>query len=137
MSFMRPVMRVMVLCFAGVPAWAVASNPPGSASATQHVVGQQQQVAVTAPAHPMYVDGLGLAVSADTLGQYSGGTNIHNNQNITGAVTGNSATQVVTGANAISADSFSGAAGLSTVIQNTGNNVLIQNGVIVNVQFKQ
>jgi hypothetical protein len=135
MSFMRPVMKVIVLCLAGVPAWAAASNPGDSASATQHGAGQQ--VAVSAPAHPMYVDGLGQAVSADTLGQYSGGTNIHNNQNITGAVTGNSATQVVTGANAISADSFSGAAGLSTVIQNTGNNVLIQNGMIVNVQFKQ
>ena len=135
MSFMKPVMRVVVLCLAGVPAWAVASNPGDSASATQHGVGLQ--VAGSASAHPMYVDGLGQAVSADTLGQYSGGTNIHNNQNITGAVTGNSATQVVTGANAISADSFSGAAGLSTVIQNTGNNVLIQNGMIVNVQFKQ
>jgi hypothetical protein len=61
---------------------------------------------------------------------------VHNNQTITGTVTGDSATQVTTGANSISGDSFVGASGLPSVIQNTGNNVLIQNGVIVNVQLK-
>ncbi|MBD8882380.1 hypothetical protein ISP25_20625 [Rhodanobacter hydrolyticus] len=79
---------------------------------------------------------MGQAVSAETLDRYSGGTSVRNNQNLSGTVSNNSATKVNTGSNVISANSFSGATGLPTVIQNTGNNVLIQNGVIVNVQFK-
>ncbi|GGA05414.1 hypothetical protein ISN74_12900 [Dyella caseinilytica] len=78
-----------------------------------------------------------MAVSAGTLEHYSGGSSlVQSNQNLTGAVTGNSASQVVTGTNSITGDSFAGASGLPSVIQNSGNNVLIQNGVIVNVQMK-
>ena len=82
------------------------------------------------------ISGFGAAISIGVLATYSGGTQIHNNQNLNGTVSGNSASQVVTGNNTISADSFSNAAGIPTVIQNSGNNVLIQNGIIVNLQMK-
>jgi hypothetical protein len=136
MSSVRPGVGVLLLCFAGMPAWAVGANPPGSVAGTapQAVAVSQQAAAKDAPA--VYVGGLGQAVSADTLDHYSGGTNVRNNMNLNGTVTNNSATKDVSGSNAISASAFGGASGLSTVIQNSGNNVLIQNGVIVNVQFK-
>jgi hypothetical protein len=38
--------------------------------------------------------------------------------------------------NVISDGAFSGSVGLPMVIQNSGNNVLIQNATIVNVQLK-
>jgi hypothetical protein len=55
---------------------------------------------------------------------------------LNGAVSGNSAMAVTTGANVITEGAFSNASGLPTVIQNSGANVLIQNATIVNVQFK-
>lgn len=134
MPSMRPMMGTVLLCLAGAPGWAVAATAPGGVAnpaMTLRANGQQQQQAA-----PVYVGGLGAAVSAETLDRYSGGTNVRNNQNLTGTVTNNSATRDVSGSNAIGSNSFSGASGLPTVIQNTGNNVLIQNGVIVNVQFK-
>lgn len=132
MSLLRPVVGMVLSCVLGLPGWAIAAGPPGSTVDTQHGSGQ------TAAAHaqPTYVDGFGQAVSVGTLGSYSGGTLVQNNQTITGTVTGDTASQVTTGNNTISGDSFSGASGLPSVIQNTGNNVLIQNGVIVNVQMK-
>ncbi|MEW9623049.1 hypothetical protein [Rhodanobacter geophilus] len=114
---------------------AFAANPPaGSAAGTMapHAEGCAQASA----AARRCVDGLGPVVSTDTLEHSSGGTNTSNIQNLSGVVTGNSATQVDTGSNSVSSGAFSGAVGLPTVIQNTGNNVLIQSGVIVNVQFK-
>lgn len=126
MPSMRAAAAALLLCLAGTPAWVAAAAPNDA--------GQQRQTSVTAP--PVYVGGLGQAVSAETLDRYSGGTSVRNNQNLNGTVSNNSATKVNTGSNVISGNSFSGAAGLPTVIQNTGNNVLIQNGVIVNVQFK-
>ena len=38
--------------------------------------------------------------------------------------------------NTVSSGAFAGTAGLPMVIQNSGNNVLIQNATIVNVQIK-
>ncbi|WP_363506501.1 hypothetical protein [Burkholderia sp. LMU1-1-1.1] len=55
---------------------------------------------------------------------------------LNGAVSGNSAVAVASGANVITEGSFSNASGLPMVIQNSGANVLIQNATIINVQFK-
>ncbi|MEO9091336.1 MAG: hypothetical protein ABI247_13500 [Rhodanobacter sp.] len=89
---------------------------------------------MTSPAS-IEVDGLGSSVDSTTLATSSGGTEVSERMTLNGTVSYNSASHVVTGSNAISGDSFSGAAGLPMVIQNTGNNVLIQNATIVNVQF--
>jgi hypothetical protein len=53
-----------------------------------------------------------------------------------GVVTGNSATNVNTGANVIDSGAFSNMSGIPVVIQNSGANVLIQNATIINLQFK-
>ena len=55
-----------------------------------------------------------------------------NENNIHGTLTDNVATNNITGNNVIDASSFANAAGVVSVIQNTGNNVLIQNSTIVN-----
>lgn len=136
MPSMKPATGWVLLCLAGTSASAVAAGVPegiANKAVAPHAVGRQPAAPGTSP---VYVGGLGQAVSAETLDRYSGGTNVRNNQNLDGTVTNDSATKVTTGSNAISANSFSGASGLPTVIQNSGNNVLIQNGVIVNVQFK-
>ena len=63
-------------------------------------------------------------------------TDLHLNQNnSTGAVAGNVASQLTTGSNNISDGAFSNAAGIPIVIQNSGNNVLIQNSTILNLQL--
>jgi hypothetical protein len=58
-----------------------------------------------------------------------------NQNNSNGSVSGNVATNLTTGTNNISDTAFSNSAGVPVVIQNTGNNVLIQNSTILNVQL--
>lgn len=65
-----------------------------------------------------------------------GGTLAHNDMRLDGQVASNSAAHLTTGANVIDAGSLVGNAGLPVVIQNSGNNVLIQNATIVNVQLR-
>ena len=56
-----------------------------------------------------------------------------NESNIHGTLTDNIVMpNTITGNNIIDASSFANAAGIVSVIQNTGNNVLIQNSTIVN-----
>jgi parallel beta-helix repeat protein len=50
-------------------------------------------------------------------------------------VTDNVASQLTTGSNSISENSFSNSSGIPIVIQNSGNNVLIQNSTILNLQL--
>ena len=52
-----------------------------------------------------------------------------------GEVGGNTASNLVSGQNLIDGGSFANNAGIATVIQNSGSNVLIQNGMAVSVQF--
>lgn len=126
MARITSVVGLVLLCMTG---GALAADPPTHATPTGNV-------AAPPVAPPATVDGFGQAVSASALQHYSGGALVQNNQNITGTVSGNTASQVTTGDNAISGNSLQGASGLPSVIQNTGNNVLIQTGVIVNVQLK-
>lgn len=56
-----------------------------------------------------------------------------NKAELDGTLNGNTAVDSVTGSNLISNGAFADASGLSTAIQNSGNNVLIQNSTIVNV----
>jgi len=76
--------------------------------------------------------------SAKLEGQ-RGGTDTHttnNTANLEGGVNGNSAVNVMTGANTIDAGSFANMSGIPVVIQNSGANVLIQNATIINLQMK-
>ncbi len=70
------------------------------------------------------------------LAKARGGSDTHTNtNNATGTVSGNVASQLTTGSNSISSSSFSNTSGIPMVIQNTGNNVLIQNSTILNLQL--
>jgi len=77
------------------------------------------------------------AVSDDLLAGQRGKALIPTNtNNLDGAVYANTATDLVTGYNLVDGGSLANNAGLSTMIQNSGNNVLIQNAVILNIQMK-
>ncbi|MFC3379772.1 hypothetical protein ACFOLJ_28535 [Rugamonas sp. CCM 8940] len=77
------------------------------------------------------------AVAAERLGNMRGGADaVWNDMKLNGAVSGNTAVNVATGANIISNGSFSSASGLPIAIQNSGANVLIQNATIINVQLQ-
>lgn len=70
------------------------------------------------------------------LAQSRGGTDtVHNDLTVLGTTSGNIASNVATGSNAISAGAFANMSGMPLVIQNTGANVLIQNAVILNLQM--
>ena len=85
---------------------------------------------------PQGVDGIGATVNADRLSGLRGGENsVDNRILVDGRVSDNVAEKIVSGANAIGGGAFGNATGINTVIQNTGSNVLIQNAMIVNVQF--
>jgi hypothetical protein len=72
----------------------------------------------------------------DELANQRGGADTHLNQNnATGTVAGNVASQLTTGSNTIGESAFSNASGIPIVIQNSGNNVLIQNSTILNLQL--
>ena len=60
-----------------------------------------------------------------------------NKAELDGTLDGNTATNSVNGDNVISSGAFANTSGLSTAIQNSGNNVLIQNSTIVNVAIEK
>ena len=53
-----------------------------------------------------------------------------------GLVSNNQASNLTTGSNWVTEGSFAGASGFSTVVQNSGNNVLIQNATIINLRVQ-
>ena len=115
----QPVRRLaLALALAAATLPAMAAQPPKES------------------AHVARDAGLGPALATDALAGLRGGdgqvTVEVDNQ---GAVEGNTASQVVAGDNRIDGGAFANAAGLNTVIQNSGSNVLIQNGTSVNVRF--
>ena len=83
---------------------------------------------------------LAAAVGEDELAAARGGqTPVLQVSEVTETATqnGNVAKGNVTGDNWIGGGAFSGANGFSTVIQNTGNNVLIQESLVINVGIQQ
>lgn len=80
---------------------------------------------------------LGLKpLAARALATKRGGTEVTSEMVLKGVVSDNRAVNVSTGGNSISESALANASGLPMIIQNTGNNVLIQNATIVNVQLK-
>ncbi len=114
---------------------ALAAEPAKPATASSFIAASMQASAPTA-AKSTYVDGFGQSVTGNDLATLSGGTNITETMTLNGTVNNNTDDHVVTGSNTISTNSFNGAVGVPMVIQNTGNNVLIQNATIINVQFQ-
>jgi hypothetical protein len=83
------------------------------------------------------VSELGRAVAIDRLSIMRGGdaSQTENLIDVDGSVDGNTAQHITSGSNSIADGAFSNASGINTVIQNTGSNVLIQNAMIVTVDF--
>lgn len=114
---------------------ALAMIFPTMDSALQQTV-QAPETAADGLALPSpLVEGMGQAITADALEGFRGGDDVENTVVIDGSVTGNTADRIVSGTNTIQDGAFANANGISTVIQNSGSNVLIQNGMVVNVQF--
>lgn len=84
------------------------------------------------------------AVSIEAMSEARGGQHveviklesIYANSDIDGFSSGNVANNTVSGNNILSPGAFADSSGLSNVIQNTGNNVLIQNSTVVNLTLK-
>ncbi|WP_430390631.1 hypothetical protein [Dyella sp. 20L07] len=79
---------------------------------------------------------IGKGVDNATLAEMSGGTMVVQNTTLNGTVSNDSADHVISGSNIITGGAFAGETGIPTVIQNSGNNVLIQSATVLNVQFK-
>lgn len=91
--------------------------------------------------------GLGQAVSNENLGMLTGREDVNINQldmqmsisDQKAQANGNSIANygtITNGANTIAGNAFSQATGIVTVIQNSGNQVLIQNDMILNLTVK-
>lgn len=79
----------------------------------------------------------GAPVSETALSNHRGARDVTINEQITlGTVHGNNAINTVSGANMVMDQAFNGMNGFTTVIQNSGNNVLIQNSTILNVKVQ-
>ena len=106
------------------------ATPPDDAVPSAAGTSLQSDAPVDAPS------AFGHPLDADALGRFRGGADtVENNVDIHGNVGGNTASDIVTGDNIIDGGAFANSAGISTVIQNSGANVLIQNGTVVNIQF--
>ncbi|HWH84764.1 MAG TPA: hypothetical protein VNU71_21260 [Burkholderiaceae bacterium] len=120
-------------------ALADESNLPASAPPVAEAARPSRAAPVLMPLEPAAARRGPFAskpVPAATLAARRGGERVFNDAQLKGVVADNQASNLTTGMNVISEGAFSGASGLSTVIQNSGNNVLIQNATIVNVQLK-
>lgn len=98
------------------------------------IVGTAPAVALAAP--PQTAP-FGAPVSESTLSHYRGARDVtFNMQNTEGELYNNHATNTTSGNNQVSGQAFSGSNGFSTVVQNSGNNVIIQSATIVNVKLQ-
>ena len=78
------------------------------------------------------------AMSSDELDIQRGGadTQVLNKSTLNGVVSDNQVNSLNTGSNLVTEGSFAGTSGFATVIQNSGNNVLIQNSTIINLHLQ-
>lgn len=81
--------------------------------------------------------GFGTPVPDKVLAGYRGGHALQiNEQNLNAQLFDNQALGNMTGNNLVTGGAFAGASGVPTVIQNSGNNVIIQNATILNVKVQ-
>jgi hypothetical protein len=122
-----------------LPAAAQADHvaPRGAADAVERAAPSEAPRPVIDALAPPQQAVLGEAAADDTLERARGGADVTTiTTRLTGSVSGNSATNVATGANVIQGGSFANMAGIPIVVQNSGANVLIQNATTINLQFK-
>ena len=82
-------------------------------------------------------EGFGAALPDSDLGAQRGGQDQYlNDMKLYAQLNDNKAISNVTGGNIVTQDAFAGAKGFATVIQNSGNNVIIQNATILNLRLQ-
>jgi hypothetical protein len=118
----------------GVP--TAAQELDGAPKVTQDAVGSAASRSKSAA--PETRDTLfGRPLDSERLINQRGGQDlIINDQKLKATVTDNVASNLTTGHNVITEGAFAGANGLPMVIQNSGNNVSIQNTTILNLNMK-
>ncbi|MFE0500203.1 hypothetical protein ACFW0P_05395 [Lysobacter soli] len=125
----------------GVALWcvaAIASAQQAPEAASQPVVAEPAFLEPTIVDATVAPDAaFGSAVDPGALSDMRGGEAqlVDNDILVNGRVEDAIADDILTGSNSVTSGSFANASGISTVIQNTGANVLIQNAMIVNVKF--
>ncbi len=130
---MQSTIKLLLPVAAALCAWCAQAAPQ------QTFPNPQQQAGTGKPSEPASSTlpaGWGKTVDASRLSDQRGGTDVHNEADLGGAVTGNVATNVNTGSNIIDNGSFANSTGLPVVIQNSGANVLIQNATVINLQLQ-
>ncbi|HEU4372624.1 MAG TPA: hypothetical protein VFS02_03995 [Telluria sp.] len=122
-----------------LPAAAFADDPAprraaqAAEQAAPRAESAPRPAALTRPDEAIF----GAAADDAALERSRGGTDVTTiSTRLTGTVSGNSATDVITGANVIQGGSFANMSGIPIVVQNSGANVLIQNATTINLQFK-
>ncbi|MCY7370940.1 MAG: hypothetical protein LH479_08745 [Polaromonas sp.] len=134
-------MKPLKLCATVTAAWALALAAPVAAqSVTAPAAAARSEAAQQPPASrsPAAAVAAGFdtpVANADLAGYRGGMAVVHSDMQLDGTTAGNTALNVATGTNAISAGAFANMSGLPIVIQNSGANVLIQNAVILNLQI--
>lgn len=109
---------IVLLSTSGAPAWADQGAVPSVSDQDMSMFGS-------------------AAMADEQLDQLRGRQTVFNRNDVDGQLYNNEAVSNVTGSNFVTDGSFSGMSGFSTVIQNSGNNVLIQNATVLNLQFQQ
>jgi len=112
----------------------LAQDQPAAATAVDIVV--PPSIAAAAPPDLRRTPFGSAPLDPSILAKRRGGDRVFNDSRLKGVVADNKASNLTTGMNVISEGAFAGSSGMPTVIQNSGNNVLIQNATIVNVQVK-
>ncbi|HQS22562.1 MULTISPECIES: hypothetical protein [unclassified Acidovorax] len=129
MTSIRSLHAVLVLCTASLLTAHAAAQAPNVPMAGDNA----RTPTALAPVRSAFV---APAVDSATLDSYRGGSSlVSNDLMLAGTTADNTAHNVNTGNNAISAGAFANMNGMPVVIQNSGANVLIQNAVIVHVQM--
>ena len=134
---MSHAMRIVIIGVATLAALclsqSVAAGDEGTAVAAAPAAPAESTAAVV-PARPL-VFGV-KPVDLKVLARKRGGADVINDMQLKGVVADNRAINVTTGNNFITDGAFANTSGVPLIVQNTGNNVLIQNATIVNVQVK-
>jgi hypothetical protein len=135
---MSHAMRIVIIGVATLAALclsqSVAAGDEGTAVAAAPAAPAESTAAVVVPERPL-VFGV-KPVDLKVLARKRGGADVINDMQLKGVVADNRAINVTTGNNFITDGAFANTSGVPLIVQNTGNNVLIQNATIVNVQVK-
>lgn len=126
--------------FRAAAPWMVAAVCvlPALAGAEEVAVETTPEPAPAAAVAPVaaFESGLDEIVSEELLATARGGSDLHVNQNNLEAILeDNVASNLTTGDNTITEGAFTNTMGIPMVIQNSGNNVIIQNSTILNLEL--